>query len=171
MAAVAQLGPERNTVRISSGKREKSRNWAFTLNNYMQSDIKSLCEVKNEDYQYIFQEETGKEGTPHLQGTIILKNPQALSYMKKINGRAHWEICRNKFASINYCQKGLTRTGELFTNIDLPDLFDGTAHGTKVNKKPEVEFYKEVETMLYAHGIEIWDENSDLYNDIKNFTL
>jgi len=41
-------------------------------------------------------------------GLIMLKTPQALSFMKKINSRAHWEICKNKFASINYCQKGET---------------------------------------------------------------
>lgn len=126
---MAQVGTTRNTDNISVVNRSKSRNWSFTLNNYMDAEIKSLC---NDDYQYIFQEEIGESGTPHLQGTIVLKHPQAMSFMKKINGRAHWEITRNKFASINYCQKGLTRSGMLYTNMDVPDLFGsvGTAQPT-----------------------------------------
>jgi len=119
MAQMAQVGTDRNTIGNRSVNRVKSRNWAFTLNNFMETDILNL---QREDYQYIFQEETGESGTPHLQGTIILKDPQALSFVRKINGRAHWEVCRNKFASINYCQKGESRTGEMYTNMNVADL-------------------------------------------------
>jgi len=138
MAQMAQVGTERNTVDLSSASRQKSRNWCFTLNNYMEAEIKNICEGK---YQYIFQEETGEEGTPHLQGTIILPQPQALSYMKKINRRAHWEITRNKFASINYCQKGETRTGMLYTNMNVPDLFgtNGTAQNDPRNPEEDIK--------------------------------
>jgi len=85
MAQVAQVGTGRNTDHNSPVKRSKSRNWCFTLNNYMEAEIKNICK---DDYQYIFQEETGTSGTPHLQGLIMLKTPQALSFMKKINSRA-----------------------------------------------------------------------------------
>jgi len=132
MAQVAQVGTGRNTDHNSPVKRSKSRNWCFTLNNYMEAEIKNICK---DDYQYIFQEETGTSGTPHLQGLIMLKTPQALSFMKKINSRAHWEICKNKFASINYCQKGETRSGMLYKNIDVVDLFgsNGTAQKEEKN--------------------------------------
>lgn len=139
MAQMAQAGTERNTDILRSVGRAKSRNWAFTLNNYMEADIKNLCK---DEYQYIFQEETGKEGTPHLQGTIMLKQPQALSYMKKINGRAHWEICRNKFASINYCQKGESRTGMMYTNMDVVDLFGTKEVAQEDPRKMKKEDFK-----------------------------
>ena len=55
-----------NTRQISP-----SKHWCFTLNNYSMDDIKVL---KNTDSsivpRYVFQEEIGEEGTPHLQGYI-----------------------------------------------------------------------------------------------------
>lgn len=162
MAQVAQAGTDRNTNNIRSGKREKSRNWAFTLNNYMEADIKNIC---NDEYQYIFQEETGESGTPHLQGTIILKQPQALSYLKKINGRAHWEICRNKFASINYCQKGLTRTGMLYTNMDVPDLMAQKNGTSAIPKHAELCRELDIENRIRQINwdFDIEDPTSELY--------
>lgn len=145
MAQVAQSGTGRNTGKISPGLRQKSRNWAFTLNNPMEAELKNL---QNDAYSYIFQEETGKEGTPHLQGTIILKDPQALSYVKKINGRAHWEVCKNKFASINYCQKGESRTGKMYTNMDVADEF-GTLARHKDEKINIEKYFEENKEKLY----------------------
>jgi hypothetical protein len=168
-AQMAQTIAGRNTKKISPANREKSRNWAFTLNNHMEAEIENL---RNSGTSYIFQEETGKEGTPHLQGTLILKNPQALSYLKKINGRAHWEVCRNKFASVNYCQKGETRTGKLYTNMDIPDLKDkiGTA---QIDEKKSIEEILEIEKeknyiqMLY----DLENPDSELYKDIKKLNI
>lgn len=142
MAQVAQVVTTRNTSISGCGERSKSRNWSFTLNNYMEAEIKNLCDGK---YEYIFQEETGKEGTPHLQGTILLPQPQALSYMKKINGRAHWEITRNKFASIQYCVKGETRSGKIYSNMNIPEIFGtvGTAQNEELKKfKNDFENWK-----------------------------
>lgn len=171
MAQVAQTIEGRNTNNNRPSTRSKSRNWAFTLNNYMEADIKNLI---NSGTSYIFQEETGKEGTPHLQGTIILQQPQALSYMKKINPRAHWEICRNKFASINYCQKGLTRTGKLFSNMDLPDLRGsiGTAQKNfeekiSITEEIENEYEKLKEILLY----EIENPESEINKSLKKLNI
>lgn len=169
---MAQCGTERNTRMNRSVKREKSRNWAFTLNNPMEAEILSL---QRDDYEYIFQEETGESGTPHLQGTICLKDPQALSYMKKINGRAHWEVCRNKFASINYCQKGESRTGEMYTNINVADKFgtNGTAQNEEKNNKKlsDEDKKKLIENMMNDVEWDLADPNSELSQDLKKMDL
>lgn len=97
-----------------------SKNWCFTLNNWTneQKDmILSVC--SNSSNKYIFQSEVGESGTPHLQGYIEFKEkirPLSLFSFKEI----HWEKCRNVKASIAYCSKSDTSTGERWTNIKLP---------------------------------------------------
>nr|UOF81907.1 rep protein [Cressdnaviricota sp.]UOF82583.1 rep protein [Cressdnaviricota sp.] len=114
MAQVAQKVLGRNTEKTSQRNRIRVRNWVFTLNNYTPEEIKELAQQEC----YLFQEETGENGTPHLQGILCFKNPMSLSSMKKVNGRCHWEPCRNKIASIQYCCKESTRTGKVFSNFD-----------------------------------------------------
>lgn len=106
----------RNTKATTIADRKKSRNWCFTLNNYEQKDIDSLLSKKSE-FGFVFQQEEGKEGTPHLQGLIELKMAVAFSWVKKLIPRAHWEICRNKLAARQYCAKEDTRTGEVYSNL------------------------------------------------------
>jgi len=96
-------------------KGKKFRNWFFTLNNYNPEDIsmwtnKNLCPAE----KFIMPEEIGsKTGTRHLQGYFELKNPRGLSGIKKELGpRYHLEVCRNREASIKYCQKLETRNGQ-----------------------------------------------------------
>lgn len=114
MAQVAQKVLGRNTDGKSQKNRVRVRNWTFTLNNYTPEEIKDLAQQEC----YLFQEETGENGTPHLQGMLCFPNPMSLSSMKKVNGRAHWEPCRNKIASIQYCSKEKTRTGKIYCNFD-----------------------------------------------------
>lgn len=92
-------------------------NWFFTFNNYEKSDIiglrikfNSLCK------KYIFQEETGKEGTQHLQGSISLIKKARLTELKKIDERIHWETTKNCKAADAYCCKEETRTGEVWSH-------------------------------------------------------
>lgn len=89
-----------------------SKHWCFTLNNYLQEDINSLC-ANALLKKYVFQEETGKEGTRHLQGYLEFeKKNRPLTVFK--NKNFHWEKCRNIDDSILYCQKEDTRTGQVF---------------------------------------------------------
>lgn len=93
-----------------------SLNWCFTLNNYTKNDISSIVDSTVID-KYVFQEETGESGTPHLQGYIkFIKKlrPKAL-----FNSKIHWEKTRNVEKSIAYCSKEDTRSGQIFTNIRL----------------------------------------------------
>lgn len=115
MAQLAQnTKQDRNTINNGLVNARRNRNWFFTLNNFMESEIISL---QNDSYEYVFQEETGKNGTPHLQGLICMKNAVSLQHMKNINSRAHWEICKNKNAAKNYCIKDETRTGAIYSNM------------------------------------------------------
>lgn len=94
-----------------------ARHWCFTLNNYTEEDIISLKNISSTvPVKYIFQKEKGENGTPHLQGYMGF-DTKLRPLSLKLNKAIHWEKCRNIEASINYCQKGDTRDGELYTNI------------------------------------------------------
>lgn len=97
--------------------------WFFTLNNYKIEQIEQIEQLfRHECKWYIFQEEVGKEGTPHLQGTICLKIKQRMSQLKKIDPAIHWEATKSVKASIEYCTKYETRTGKIYNyGIELPE--------------------------------------------------
>jgi len=102
-----------NKTRVFKTAR-KSRNYCFTWNNYSQDDI---TYIKSQPWQYVFQEETGQSGTPHLQGLVIYPNPVVFDSVKKALPKCHLEVCKNKLASIKYCSKDDTRSGQLYTNL------------------------------------------------------
>jgi len=108
-----QLEKVRNTKEIRTFK---SRGFTFTLNNFSKEEVDMIC--NSGGYEYVFQEETGKNGTPHLQGGLYYKNAVAFSTVKKLLPRAHIEKCKNWHATKNYCSKGETRTGSIYTNIE-----------------------------------------------------
>lgn len=96
----------------------RARHWCFTLNNHTEAEITHLTQELG---VYLFQEEIGKEGTPHLQGVCSFDNARVLAGMKKVNERAHWEPCKDLAASIKYCSKAETRTGRLWESGMRPD--------------------------------------------------
>ena len=105
----------RNTVCVPGKvRRQRARNWCFTLNNYTKKDIDTMAQPNSKITKYIFQEEISKTGTEHLQGVICLKNPAGLSAVRKIHPKAHWEISKNWNASKNYCSKQESRNGRLW---------------------------------------------------------
>lgn len=96
--------------------------WCFTYNNYSNSDISILITLlKVEATWYVFQEEIGECGTPHLQGTVYFKLRKRLSNLKKFNAHIHWEPTRAIDKSVLYCTKEETRSGEIYYHgIDIP---------------------------------------------------
>lgn len=104
----------------SPAKSEKGhRKFCFTWNNYKKDSKSELIEYFNgrKNLLYIFQEETGENGTPHLQGCFKSKSPIFFSTLKKLFPIVHWEICKDWKASVKYCSKDDTRTGGCFTNM------------------------------------------------------
>nr|WAE42968.1 MAG: replication associated protein [Cressdnaviricota sp.] len=113
--------PARNT---------KSRAWCFTWNNYSALDIDYVKETLTGTLaQYLFGEEKGEQGTPHLQGVVRFKNARSFDSIKKLFKNNHVESCRNWPASLNYCSK----EGRTFTNIEkkkpMEDRWDEHMHG------------------------------------------
>lgn len=93
----------------------RARAWAFTLFNYDDEDIKTLCRDT-----YCFQEEKcPTTGNMHLQGTIYFKNPRTFSSLCKWIPNCRWRPCKNLIGSYNYCSKETTRAGKLYSNVDL----------------------------------------------------
>ena len=89
--------------------------WFFTFNNYKKDDIAvlercfgSLCD------KYVFQEETGASGTPHLQGSIHLKKAMRPTQFA-LPTSIHWEKTRNSDKADEYACKQETRTGLVFS--------------------------------------------------------
>lgn len=97
------------------------KHFCFTFNNYENGDINILIKLFNEIcYMYAFQEETGKNGTPHLQGVISLHHRARYNEFG-LNKKIHWEKVKDLTASYIYCTKIETRTGKVYTkNYDIP---------------------------------------------------
>jgi len=121
-------------ILFSKMSRNRNRNWCFTINNYSLNDI-DLMEGCGEFATYLFQEEKGENGTPHLQGYIEFKDAKTLSSLKKIHPTAHWEKrLGSRKQAIAYCCKKDSRNGEIYTNkeswklenieINIEDLID-----------------------------------------------
>ena len=108
---------------ISSPKKRvvASIHWCFTLNNWNEDQLNILLGHDSDGSikKYVWQEEVGTNGTPHLQGYIEFakkQRPVEFIGIKQI----HWEKCRDVKASIAYCTKDDTATGKRWTNIRLP---------------------------------------------------
>lgn len=94
--------------------------WFFTFNNYNSQDIEDMVKYFNiSSKEYLFQEEIGKEGTPHLQGFVNLVEKcryDSIPLSKKI----HWEKRKGSTKqNIVYCTKIDTSVGRVYTNMDL----------------------------------------------------
>lgn len=104
----------------------KTRGWFFTLNNYTQEDIRFFTDVLDTD-KYMFQEEIGTNGTPHLQGVIYFANARTFHQMKQLHRRVHWAVCRSIARSVEYCCKEDTRapSGHIYyRGFTIPEPLD-----------------------------------------------
>lgn len=92
----------------------RGRGWAVTLNNPTEEDENNFMLMKK--CSFIYQIESGTNGTPHLQGFLYFENAVSFASVKKKLPKAHIELAKNKQASINYCQKPETRVRGPYTN-------------------------------------------------------
>lgn len=65
-------------------------------------------------FRYVFQEERGEAGTPHLQGFVHFRNQVALSTLKQWNLRLHLEQSRSINNSVAYCSDAGKRHGRIW---------------------------------------------------------
>lgn len=98
-------------------QRNRSRGWCLTLNNHTEAEKDALIDqsINAGASGYVIQEETGENGTPHLQGFIHFKHQQSLSSLRQWNPRIHWERTRSISQSIAYCSDPAKRTGRIWT--------------------------------------------------------
>jgi len=88
--------------------RAQSRNWVFTLNNFTDEEVKDISGWNEEKgVQGVgYGKEVGENGTPHLQGFLVMKNKCSMSTVKKLNSRMHLERMKGRLEqSITYCSK------------------------------------------------------------------
>ena len=87
----------------------QSTRWCFTINNPTDSDKNVIAGFhRSERCKYlVVGRETGLEGTPHLQGFVIVKSPISRSGIKtRLGGRGHFEAARGSSPqAATYCKK------------------------------------------------------------------
>lgn len=111
-----------NTKTPSKSKQSNQHmHWIFVWNNYQKEDIETLETLfRHICHKYCFQEETGENGTPHLQGVISLKKRARWSEFG-LPSAIHWEKVEKLTNAYIYASKKETRTGNTFTlNYELP---------------------------------------------------
>lgn len=116
LAQLAQIGgntsnPNLSPVTTNQPKDTKTRAWFMTWNNHPTDFLTILQPLEDECEKCAYQEETGENGTPHIQGCFYFKNARHFSAMKQIHRGIHWEKCKDILAGLAYCTKEDTRTG------------------------------------------------------------
>nr|AJP36430.1 replication-associated protein [Avon-Heathcote Estuary associated circular virus 15] len=92
--------------------------FVFTLNNWTQEEYTNI--ISTDVKWIVVGKEIGDEGTPHLQGAVVIGKQTAFSTIKKWPGfaRAHIENMRGKpFDSLKYCTKQDT---DAFVKGEMP---------------------------------------------------
>lgn len=93
----------------------RAKRWCFTVNNPRLTDHPTLW--LPEGSRFGFQYERGQQGTPHIQGWVILTEKKSLHAVKQLHQTAHWEVMRGSLQkNIEYCSKSETRDSEYFSN-------------------------------------------------------
>jgi len=95
-----------NPARPVKGRREpQSRGWCFTINNYSHEDQIQIADIRCVYLTYGC--ETGKCGTPHLQGYVNFAAPKVFSTVQKqFPFGSHLEMQKGTFEqAIAYCHK------------------------------------------------------------------
>lgn len=127
----------------------------FTYNNYKPEHIQiietTFLQFKKID-KFVFQEEIGEQGTPHLQGSVWFKTKTRWEELKlPFGNRMRWSKMRNEEACIKYCQKsdtakpdttphifGFPKPIKIIENLrpfqqDIENLFHTEPDGRSVN--------------------------------------
>lgn len=83
-----------------------NKSWCFTINNPISDDRWEIEALKLEASYMVVGEEVGEQGTPHLQGFVILHQVKTLHRMKQLLTRAHLESRRGTVKqAAEYCKK------------------------------------------------------------------
>ena len=99
----------------------QSKRWTFTYNNYSVEQMEMMETVfKDRCSGYIFEEEVGDEGTPHLQGYLECSK-RIRAFSLKLPKQIHWEIAKgSRMDNIKYCSKDKGRQAHYSLNFKPP---------------------------------------------------
>ncbi|WAB05087.1 replication associated protein [Miresoil virus 123] len=93
-----------------------AKSWCFTWNNYPETYKNDLQTAFRNNFgiSWCFQQETGNEGTHHIQGCVKFSNKLRPIEKLGLSRSIHWEASRGTWGqNIAYCSKEDTRTGNL----------------------------------------------------------
>lgn len=85
-----------------------AKRYVFTINNPTDDDEQALGDFSEDPLvQYlVFGREQGEQGTPHLQGYVMLHAPKSRRWLSGILSRAYIEVSRGTpFQASEYCKK------------------------------------------------------------------
>lgn len=125
----------------------QSKFWIFTLNNPSEDEEQHVTDFLGSNVvRYgIFGREVGDSGTPHLQGFVILRRSQRLSYLRaRLSTRAHFEIAvARPEQARDYCKKdgdfeefGTFPSSSQGARTDLDQVLDWVDRFTEENGRP-----------------------------------
>lgn len=114
---VPKCSGKSGNTKLTSKQPSPAKRWCFTLNNYSEKDIAEIkfCKEFQSSKKYMFQEEKGESGTPHLQGFIIFSRKLRPLGLKLCGKRIHWENMKGSIKeNIVYCSKPQDRIGKCY---------------------------------------------------------
>lgn len=120
---VSEVSRDRGNTRNPVPRRNRSRRWCFTVNNPSDEDRLSLTAVIATCQRYIYGNEVGDQGTPHIQGYLEFKNQKTLGPLKSLLPRAHWEKAKGTpEQNWDYCSKEGDFTSNFSKKLTREDL-------------------------------------------------
>lgn len=87
-----------------------SKHWCFTLNNYTDEELNRFRDIGaalDRIEYFVFGQEVGESGTPHLQCFISWNSRRSLAYCRReLSSRAHYESAKGSpHQAATYCKK------------------------------------------------------------------
>jgi len=121
--------------------------WAFTVNNPADYDLE--LEYANPVQYACWNFEIGENGTPHLQGYIMLWKKARGSVVKALLPYGtHLEVARNPTAARLYCQKADTAISPYFSVGTFPEQGPGSGQGKRSDLS---RLHNELKNGLHQH--------------------
>lgn len=115
-ACGGNTAPTCSLFEMPNNGNRRSRGYCFTINNWTDADVAEVNALKDCSEYWVYGEESGEQGTPHLQGFVRFKSATSFNRVKQLLPRAHIEAQKGTcLEAAAYCKKDgiFTEWGEL----------------------------------------------------------
>lgn len=143
-----------------------AKRWIFTFNNYELDDFDYLCSVYEKgDLEYLVfgLEIAPTTGTPHLQGFVITKQPQRLTWLRNNLASCHFDVARgNNDEASEYCKK------------DKPDsdIFEfGSYAGQGQGKRSDLRSFMDSVDAGIREELALMQEHPEVWAKYRGFCM